>query len=288
MKESILVIGGSSFLGQHVLRHQQEHFSIVPTGFSHSVGTSHSSVKLDITDGLAVLKVLKEVRPQTILLLAASTNPNFCELNPQESKAINLDAVANLAECANGVGAKLVFTSTDLVFDGNKGHYSEDDLPSPINIYGKHKLEAERTVLDANQRNVVCRMPLMFGAAFGDNVSVLQGMMHSLKNDKPLKLFTDEFRTPVDGVDAAKGLFWAARRVEGLVHLGGKTRISRFDFGSLLCKMANLPEQLLEPCKQADVNMPAKRSPDVSLNSNFAHSTGYRPASLEEQIERSL
>lgn len=270
------------------MRLPQEHFTLVPTRFSHSVGMADSAIELDITDSSAVSRVLNEVKPHVVLCLAASSKPNFCELNPEESKAINVDAVADLVEGANAIGAKLVFTSTDLVFDGTKGHYAEDDSPNPINVYGKHKLEAEGIVLASSSRNAVCRMPLMFGQTFGENVSFLQSVLSSLEEKKPLKLFTDEFRTPVDGLDAAKGLLWASRRVEGLVHLGGRTRVSRFDFGNLVCKISGHSNQLIEATKQADVAMPAKRSPDVSLNSNFAHSTGFRPASLEEQIERSI
>ncbi|HEY9600584.1 MAG TPA: sugar nucleotide-binding protein, partial [Allocoleopsis sp.] len=106
-----------------------------------------------------------------------------------------------------------------------------------------------------------------------------------LREGQELRLFTDEFRTPVSGTTAAKGLLLALEKAEGLLHLGGKERVSRYEFGRLMVEVLELPQDGLKACRQQDVPMAAPRPADVSLDSSKAFALGYAPLSIREELE---
>jgi dTDP-4-dehydrorhamnose reductase len=128
-------------------------------------------------------------------------------------------------------------------------------------------------------------MPLMFGIPSPVAASFIQGFIANLQQGKELTLFTDEIRTPVSGGTAASGLLLALeKRVKGILHLGGIERISRYNFGLLLAEVLGLSIDLIKPCLQQDVFMPAPRSPDTSLDSSKAFSLGYSPLSIKDEL----
>jgi dTDP-4-dehydrorhamnose reductase len=114
----------------------------------------------------------------------------------------------------------------------------------------------------------------------------MQPFIEALKAGKELNLFIDEYRTPVSAKTAAQGLLLALEKVNGLIHLGGKERISRYDFGQLLVDIFQLPNSGLKSCRQQDVKMVAPRPADVSLDSSKAFALGYKPLSLKAELEK--
>ena len=129
-------------------------------------------------------------------------------------------------------------------------------------------------------------MPVMFGTATPTAKSFMQPFIEALKAGKELNLFIDEYRTPVSAKTAAQGLLLALEKVNGLIHLGGKERISRYDFGQLLVDIFQLPNSGLKSCRQQDVKMVAPRPADVSLDSSKAFALGYKPLSLKAELEK--
>ena len=127
------------------------------------------------------------------------------------------------------------------MFDGIKGFYKVTDKVNPVYIYGEHKVMAEVGILTRYPQAAICRMPLMFGNATPTSASFVQSFLKTLQEGKVLKLFVDEFRTPVSALTAAEGLLLAAQKVRGIIHLGGKERISRYDFGHLLVDIFEIP-----------------------------------------------
>jgi dTDP-4-dehydrorhamnose reductase len=125
----------------------------------------------------------------------------------------------------------------------------------------------------------------MFGIATPPATSFMQPFIKILREGQELSLFTDEVRTPVSGKTAAQGLLLALEKVKGRIHLGGKDRLSRYEFGRLLVEVLQLPEAGLKACQQQDVKMAAPRASDVSLDSSMAFALGYAPLSLREELE---
>jgi len=284
--KKLLVTGASGFLGWNLCQIAQSEWDVSGTYCSHPIELSGVSlIKVDLTNFEAMKHLFQEIQPDAIIHTAAQSNPNFCQSNPELSHLINVTAACNLAGLCADASIPCVFTSTDLVFNGLNPPYQETDSVCPVNLYGEQKVLAELGMLARYPRTAVCRMPLMFGMAPPTATSFMQPFIQILREGKDLSLFIDEFRTPVSGKTAAQGLLLALEKFQGCIHLGGKERISRYDFGRLLVEVLQLPATGLKACRQQDVKMAAPRPPDVSLDSSKAFSLGYNPLSLREELQ---
>ena len=284
--QKLLVTGSSGFLGWNLCQYAQATWEVYGTYFSHNVKLPGvTSTKIDLRNFNALQQLFLDVQPDAVVHTAAAAQPNFCQTHPEESYSINVTASLNIARLCGKHGIPCAFTSTDLVFDGKNRFYKETDPVSPISYYGEQKVEAEQKMSEIYHAIALCRMPLMFGLASPVSPSFIQGFISNLKAGKEINLFVDEFRTPANATAAAQGLLLAInQKVQGVLHLGGKERISRYDFGLLLADIMQLPKTLIKPGKQADVEMAAPRSPDTSLDSTKAFTLGYQPLSLKEEL----
>lgn len=281
----LLITGVSGFLGWHVAQLARAEWEVYGIGRSRSINLpSVTSLQLDLTDFQALKTLFQTLQPDAVIHLAAQSRANLCQTQPQESYQLNVTASCNLAGLCADVAIPCAFTSTDLVFDGLHAPYREDAAVAPVNCYGEQKVLAERGMLARNPGVAVCRMPLLFGDAPPGASSFLQPFIQTLRDEQELRLFVDEFRTPVSGATAARGLLLALSQVQGVIHLGGKERISRYEFGRLMVEALDLPARGLRACRQQDVPMAAARPPDVSLDSSKAFALGYEPRSLKSEL----
>jgi dTDP-4-dehydrorhamnose reductase len=288
--KKLLITGASGFLGYHICKiaqtFVQTNWKVYGTYFSHSIEIPDVKCEqINICDRIALKQLFDEVKPDAVIHTAAISQPNYCQNHPEESYQINVAASINIAEFCAEKSIPLAFTSTDLVFDGKNAPYKETDIVNPVNLYGEQKVLAEQGMLAKYPLTAICRMPLMFGAKTPTATSFMQGFIESLEAGKELKLFIDEFRTPTSGISAAKGfLLVLEKKLNGIIHLGGKERISRYDFGKLMVEIFNLTATNLKACRQADVKMSAVRPQDVSFDSSKAFLLGYQPLSIREEL----
>ncbi|MFM2064786.1 MAG: dTDP-4-dehydrorhamnose reductase [Cyanobacteriota bacterium] len=284
--KKLLITGASGFLGWHLCQIAKQKWEVYGTYATHFLEIPDVKIlKVDLTDFQNLKSLFNDIKPDAVIHTAAQSQPNYCQLHPQLSYTINVTASCNIAGLCADNSLPLAFTSTDLVFDGLKSPYKETDEVSPVNIYGEQKAQAEAGILELYPQAAICRMPLMFGNETPTAKSFIQGFIQTLKDGKELSLFRDEFRTPVSANTAAKGLLLALEKVNGIIHLGGKERISRYDFGKILVEVMQLPSDKLKSCLQDDVKMAAPRPKDVSLDSEKAFSLGYQPLSVREELE---
>lgn len=284
--QKLLITGASGFLGWHLCQLTKQNWEVYGTYFSHSVEIQDvKMLKVNLTNYQEIKHIFNEIKPSAVIHTAAQSQPNYCQTHPEESYAINVIASCNIAGLCADYSIPCVFTSTDLVFDGLNAPYQETDPVCPVNLYGEQKVIAEKVMLERYPSTAICRMPLMFGAATPTATSFIQPFLQNLKEGKELNLFIDEFRTPVSGTTAAKGLLLALKKVNGLIHLGGKERISRYEFGHLLIEIFQLSGAKIKACRQQDVKMSAPRPSDVSLNSSKAFALGYQPLSIREELQ---
>lgn len=284
--KKLLISGISGFLGWHISQMEQEDWDI--TGLYHQHKSNLPKLKtqaLDLCDEAATMRLLKKLKPDAILHMAALSNPNFCEENPGLSQEVNVESTVRLSEYAQHEKIPFLFTSTDLVFDGTKGDYKEDDQPSPINRYGLHKAVAENKVLENYPGASVVRLPLMYGITDVLN-NFMANWLEKWKNGTTVPAFSDEYRSPISGIDAARGLFFLLKKeVCGIWHLAGAERISRYEMAIQIAETFNYDINLTEESLQTDVQMPAARPADVSLNIEKIQSIGFDPKPLSDQLE---
>lgn len=284
--KKLLITGASGFLGWHLCQLAKQEWEVYGTYFSHTLEVPNvNMLKVDLSNFQEIEQIFRQIQPTAVIHTAARSSPNFCQTHPNESYSINVTASCNIAGLCADYTIPCVFTSTDLVFNGLNAPYRETDPVCPVNYYGEQKVMAESGMLERYPMTTVCRMPLMFGMATPTATSFIQPFIQTLREGKELSLFTDEFRTPVSGTTAAQGLLLALAKAKGLIHLGGKERVSRYDFGRTLVEVLQLPANKLRSCRQIDVTLAAPRPPDVSLDSSKAFALGYQPPSLKAELE---
>jgi dTDP-4-dehydrorhamnose reductase len=203
---TLLVVGGSGFLGRELLRRSPGAIGI-------------SSADVDIRDAAAVAALFERLRPQVAINTAYR----------RDDRASTFDGAVFVARAAAATGARLVQLSTDLVFDGEKGSpYVEEDEPAPLGDYGRAKADAERAVLEACPGAAVVRTSLLYGGAD-------PGPQERLAADPSAAFFTDEVRCPIQVGDLAAALLeLAGTDYAGLLHVAGADRVSRHEFAELL------------------------------------------------------
>ena len=284
--KKLLITGANGFLGWNICRLAKGRWHLFGTVYSNQVEIPKvTTTRIDLTDYSELKRLFKEVRPDAVIHTAAASDPNDCQVNPDVSYGINVEASVNIALLCSDYMIPYVYTSTDLVFDGLKAPYQESDPVCPVNVYGEHKALAEERILNAYPQSAVCRISLMFGLSGPVAKSFIQPMLLAMKEGRELSLFVDEFRTPLSAATAVAGLFLALNKVRGIIHLGGKDRISRHDFGKLMQRIFKFENAKIRPCKQDQFHMPALRPTDVSLDSSKAAALGFRPLPLIEELQ---
>lgn len=282
----LLVTGASGFLGWNLCQIAATDWDVYGVSHSRSLTIPDTTLlKADLTKPQELQTLFQTIQPDAVVHLAAESNPNRCQEQPEASHRMNVMVSRDIARLSADADIPCAFASTDLVFNGLNPPYREDDPVSPVNLYGEQKALAEVEMLRCYPNMAVCRMPLMFGAVPPTATSFLQPFMQTLRDRRELTLFVDEIRTPVSGTTAAKGLLLALQKAQGIIHLGGKERISRYEFGRLMVEIFELPADGLKATRQQDVIMSAPRPPDVSLDSAKAFSLGYAPPSIREELE---
>ncbi|SRR5579883_842888 len=283
--QKLLVTGASGFLGWHLCQMAASHWETYGTYWTQAIAIPNTTtLRTDLTDFAALKQLFQTVQPDAVLHLAAQSSPNACQNQPDASQLLNVTVAANIAGLCADRTISCAFASSEMVFDGRHPPYKETDPISPINRYGEQKARAEVEMLDRYPTTAICRLPLMFGAVPPTASSFIQPFIKALRTGQPLNLFVDEFRTPVSGTTAAQGLLLALQHVQGRIHLGGKERISRYEFGLLMADVLALPTASITACRQQDVPMAANRPPDLTLDSSKAFALGYAPPSLRAEL----
>ena len=285
MKKKLLLTGASGFLGYHVLRAAENDWEIY--GITHSKNFNFKNaipISCDIRNYIELGNFIDDIEPDAIIHTAAIADANFCEQNKELSHEVNVEATKNLAGIGADYNIPFAFTSTDLVFDGAQGTYKEDAQKNPLSIYGEQKSFAEEEVLRIYPNATVFRLPLMFGELEASPSNYLQKFIAQIKNGEKASLFHDEYRSVCGAKSIAEGILKLINQ-KGIIHLAGKEKLSRYQFGLKAAKAFQLNESLLQSCSQKDVKMAAQRPPDVSLDISKAVSLGFASLSVDEELK---
>jgi dTDP-4-dehydrorhamnose reductase len=223
-----------------------------------------------------------------VLHCAALADGDACERDPESARIQNLGVTEGLSRACAAAGTRFVFVSTDLVFDGEGRHYRPDQEPQPLMVYGREKRAAERAALAAGGAGTcVVRVALVSGRGFGPRLTVTEGLVQRLDARLPVRLYEDEWRSPVDADSVARALRALATRpdLSGVFHLGGPERLTRHELGLRVARAVGAPAELVTAGRR-EGHRGAPRPRDVSLDSSRARlELGFEPVSIEAAID---
>lgn len=264
--QTLLLTGASGFLGERFANLFFQKYNIVGIVNTNQGSAAINNQCIDITNLTQLESFVDTVKPNIILHTAAISSIAACEADIANSEIINVAASKLLAQKAKELKAQFVFTSTDLVFDGSKGDYTETDLPNPLNMYGQQKWEAEKQITEVNNKALILRLPLMVGTNSKSNVGVIADLLNTAAAGKTANLFTDEFRTPLHVNEVSKAIELLIEKNEkGIYHLAGAKKYSRYELGLHLKEKYNLEKVNITATTHAACNI-TNRPTDVSMN----------------------
>jgi len=287
MKKKLLLTGASGFLGYHLMRVFSGEWEVYGLGNSKAVDfPGVTGIKCDITNYIELGNYIDDIDPDAVIHTAAIADANFCQQNPELSYNVNVEASKNLAGICCDFQIPFAFTSTDLVFDGKKGMYLEEDGKNPLSVYGEQKSVAEDAVLQIYPEATVFRIPLMFGFPGASTGNYLFKLIGQIKMGEAATLFNDEYRSVCGAKSISRGMLQLLGKTTGIVHLAGNERLSRFDFGMKVVHAFGLDRGLIKEGSQKELKNVAPRPADVSLNINKAIILGFSPFSVDEELKQ--
>lgn len=291
-KTRILITGSNGLLGQKLvsLLVQQTDIQLIATsrGANRMDFTDgYEYQEMDITDAQQVAEVIEKVRPDAIIHTAAMTNVDQCEGEKDLCWAMNVKAVEYITEACEKHQIFLCHLSTDFVFDGSRGPYSEGDLPSPISFYGWSKYAAEEVVKRSKCPWSIVRTVLVYGITNDMSRSnIILWVKNSLEQQKAIKVVTDQFRTPTLAEDLAMGCYLIVdKKAEGIFHISGKDFLTPYEMAIKTADFFGLDKSLISQVNSSNFTQPAKRPARTGFILDKAvEILGYNPVSFEEGI----
>jgi len=258
-----LVIGASGLVGEHLV-------TVLRSAGQAPVSTYHSDLipsasALDITQQANVLGLLESAKPGFVYLPAALTNVDYCENHPEETYEINVRGVQNVVKAVNAIGSKLIYFSSDYIFDGVSGPYDETDSANPICEYGRQKLAAEHYISLFAKQYLVIRTTVVYGwERKGKNF--VYNLIRSLKSGNSIRVPVDQIGSPTYAKNLAQiAVELAAVPLNDVINITGPDRISRFELARLVAKTFKLDEKLITPVETNQLGQPAKRPLEAGL-----------------------
>ena len=289
-----MVTGANGFLGQHLLQQLQEkNIKVTATGRGPSrvmIATSPDLTyrELDIRNGNDVQEFIMRDQPEIIIHAAAMTQVDECEINKQECYNINVTATRFLISAAKEINAKLIYISTDFVFDGSRGPYREDDIPDPVNYYGSTKLAAEKAVMESGLDWAIARTVLIYGDIIEvSRKNFVTWVRQNLEAGNKIKVVTDQWRTPTFVHDLVRGIILIIEKnASGIYHLSGKEMMTPYEMAIQTARFFGLDEHLIEKTESSAFQQSGKRPSKTGFNIEKAQrELGYDPVSFKEGLK---
>jgi dTDP-4-dehydrorhamnose reductase len=244
------------------------------------------AVAIELTEPTAPVDLLERERPDAVVHAAVLSRTDECEAQPDVAEAVNARLPGRLAAACRSRGVHLVGLSTDLVLGGKETLSDEQVVATPLSVYGRSKLAGEEALLARDPSAAVVRVPLVVGHGHGPRGTASETVAWALAAGRSVRLFADEFRTPVDARSVAKAVgLLLEKGGAGRFHLGGPERLSRLELGHRIARVLGLPAEPIEAGYQASYAGPDPRPADTSLDSARARrELGWAPRPLDEAL----
>jgi len=268
MKSKLLVLGGSGLVGSNFINTSKNDYDIIFSYNTNKIKISNTqSFQIDLLNDNEIEKIIKNYNPDIVIHTIAHSSVDLCETDHSVADILHIDMTKKIANACASINSKLIFLSTDAVFEGqlNK-QYCENDIPNPVNYYGKTKLEAEKIVLNASINNVVLRTSVIYG--WHEKSRFTNWILDYLKDGKSVDPFSDQFNTPTLIDDLVEVILKIIDKdISGLYHATGKTCLNRYQFAILLAKKFSYDTTLIHSVTKLEKKQNAPRPISTCLDS---------------------
>ena len=278
---ALLLTGATGYIGRRLAPAVQGAWRVFRAS---RTAAGEGALDLDLSNSDSIRRAFDAAAPKVVIHTGAESDPDACEKDPDRAKRVNVDAVKTLAALCGASGTRLIHFSTDLVFDGERGWYTEDDVPCPSGVYARGKLASEEAALVRAPGAVVLRISTAYGKPLGGRPGFIDGMRARLAAGEAVSAFTDQWRTSTaaDQLPEVLVKLLADPDIEGLFHWGGAERATRFETAVTFARVMGFNENLIHPGRAVDVKFASPRPRDSSLDSSrLAAAIGMAPLTYE-------
>lgn len=292
---NILITGANGLLGQYLIKLLlDKKFSVIatskgPSRLPFTKNEQYTYVELDVTDGPLVNGTILQFQPEVIVHCAAMTQVDDCEVNKIDCWNVNVTATRFVLDAAKEIKARVIFLSTDFVFDGLHGPYAEDAQPNPVNYYGSSKWGAEKAVVESGLNWTIIRTVLVTGNPLnGTRKNIITWVKEKLERGEKIRMVDDQFRTPTFVEDLANGISLALEKnALGIYHISGKDPLTPYDIAIETARLLQLDESLIEKTDSPSLSHLALRPPRTGFVIKKAQNElGYQPRSFTESLKK--
>jgi dTDP-4-dehydrorhamnose reductase len=264
LSKTVLVVGGSGFVGSHVAARLKEHYKVYATYHTHPIRIDGVTfLPMALQDRLWTKKLIRWVEPQAIVYCAGSNSRKWAEKNPDKADLVHATGVSTVAEACGILQSKIIYLSNPYVFDGKKGNYHEGETARPYNDFGKIKLSGENYLRSKSLNWVTIRSGPLYGKGIPTHPTFVDSMRMKLDRGKPIELSNKELQSyaPIDNLTQMIQAVIESTVKNKILHYCGLTKMSAYEFAQQFTKAFGYPENLISMPKD-DKN----EDEDYSLN----------------------
>jgi dTDP-4-dehydrorhamnose reductase len=301
--KTILITGSNGLLGQKLVygllerNKRNEEWRIIATARGEnrlSIKNGYEYHSLDIGAQSDIESVFNKVRPDVVINTAAMTNVDACETKREEATLLNAESVnmmtaalSKMKSLDNSYDVHFIHLSTDFIFDGNDGPYTEEGIPNPLSHYAATKLDGEKYTIASGLKWAILRTIIVYGIA--DDMSrsnLVLWAKGALEKGQKINVVDDQFRSPTLAEDLAEGcILCAEKKAEGIFNISGEKTYSILELVHKVADFWKLDKSLINPVSSATINQPAMRPPRTGFIIDKAKKVlGYNPHSFEEGL----
>lgn len=291
IKKRILLFGANGMLGQRLVEFygRQQGIQLLACSVEDEpVFEDHEYRKIDITKRDEVKNLVYDFYPDVIINAAAYTNVDKSETEREQAWKTNVKGVEYVAEVSRVIDSHIIHISTDYIFNGKNGPYSEKDKPSPLGYYARTKLASENVLRISGTYNTILRTNVLYGIAHNGRPDFVRWVVGSVRKGKEIRIVTDQINNPTFIDDLVQAISKVIEYKKfGVYNIGGKEFLSRFDFTMKIADFFQLDKDLIFPITTAELNQTAQRPLKSGLIILKAQTElGYKPHSIEESLTK--
>ncbi len=278
---ALLLTGATGYIGRRLAAGLSGSWTVFRAS---RTAAGEGALDLELGDPDSIRRAFDAAAPAAVVHAGADADPDSCEKDPERTRRLNLDAVKTLAGLCGASGTRLIHFSTDLVFDGERGWYSESDRPNPAGVYARGKLASEEAALTRAPGAAVLRVSSVYGRPMGGRLGFVDHMRSRLVAGEPVTAFVDQWRTSTaaDQLPEIVAGLLARPELDGVFHWGGAERATRFESAVTFARIHDFDETLVRQGRAVDAAFASPRPRDCSLDSSrLAAELGIAPLSYE-------